>query len=133
MSIFNKPTVNENAGMIRSSNGISESPEVLIRVAETIIKEHLAHGVESPLSEAIVAELSFKVKAVKDKHDQGMKYLKIANDLLIERDVELGTRTGMVSDGTTLKFYINCAAEILNRHLDGNQRSLNEWGLFSRS
>jgi hypothetical protein len=110
----------------------SDSPEMMIKLAETIIKEHTARGAESPISNTLIADLSFRLKAARELHDEGMKYLKVANDKLMERDAELGIRNGHSPSGTTIKFCLDCTFDILVRHLGENQKDLILWGFHQQ-
>jgi hypothetical protein len=106
----------------------SESPEMMIKIAETIIREHTSRGAESPIGNTVIADLSFRLRAARELHDEGMKYLKIANDKLMERDAELGIRNSQSPTGTTIKFCLDCTLDILVRHLGENQKDLILWG-----
>jgi hypothetical protein len=107
---------------------LPDQPEFLLKLGEGIVKQHDSKGTASPISSALAAEINFKVNYAKQKHNEGMKYLKIANEMLMERDAALGTRQGNSNEETSLKFYLQCAKDILA--LEQGDKTLAEWGFI---
>jgi hypothetical protein len=65
-------------------------PDQLMHLAQQIIDQHVKKGVQSPHQANHVADLSYKLKYVKDKHDEGLKYKKLMEEAWTDRDHYLG-------------------------------------------
>jgi hypothetical protein len=110
------------------AKNLSHSPDLMLKLSETIIKVHRSKGKESPLTGALAAELASKVAAIREKHDEGMKYMRLGREVLAQRDVLLGIRPGEKEGAPTLKYYLSCVFEILSPHLAQDKKSFAEWG-----
>jgi hypothetical protein len=70
---------------------LSADPGQLIRLAEKIIEEHINKGAGSTLKANHIADLNYKLKLAKDKHEEGLKYKRLMEDAWQERDQFLGS------------------------------------------
>src|SRR5882757_6237018 len=102
------------------AKNISDSPELMLKLSDTIIKIHTSKGADSPLNGALAAELAFKANAAREKHETAQRFLKLANEALAERDLFLGITPTEKQQITapTLKFYLSCVFEILGTELE---------------
>jgi hypothetical protein len=108
---------------------LPDSPELLMQLADKIMSMHATAGGQSPITPSIVSELGTQAKAARQKHEDGMRYLQMANNAFAERDQLLGTRQDIRSDVTPLKFYVNCVGDILARDPAGNPAA---WGFTQK-
>lgn len=69
---------------------LSADPDQLIRLAEKIIEEHINKGAGSTLKANHIADLNYKLKLAKDKHEEGLKYKRLMENAWLERDQFLG-------------------------------------------
>jgi hypothetical protein len=69
---------------------LSADPDQLIRLAEKIIEEHINKGAYSTLKANHIADLNYKLKCAKDKHEEGLKYKRLMENAWLERDQFLG-------------------------------------------
>jgi len=107
---------------------IPESPELMMRLAEKILSVHESKGAASPVSDALAVQIGVKCSLAKEKHEEGMANLKNGSKALETRDAYLGIKQppgGRVE--VSLKFYLQCAAEIIGKKDNGNL--LKEFGL----
>src|SRR5262245_19126325 len=72
------------------SNELPDHPEMLMSMAERIVHIHVARGAESPVGEGMITALSVKLKTAREKHEEGMTYLKLASEAMKSRVVILG-------------------------------------------
>src|SRR5882757_3253253 len=109
---------------------ISDSPDLMLKLSDTIIKVHTSKGASSPLSGSLAAELAFKANAAREKHETAQRFSKLANEALAERDELLGIRPAEKQQSTapTLKFYLSCVFEILGPQLEKDKKAFVEWG-----
>jgi hypothetical protein len=107
----------------------TDEADKLIRTAENVIRVHAAKGDASPISGSLIAELIFKTKAARQKHEEGLKYLKMARDCFDERDGVFGRAESAPVNIPSLKFYLSCTEEILRRTPGSSVKTLEEWGL----
>ena len=84
----------------------------LIVLAEKIIACHQQKGSESPLKVQMIADLSYKCAQAKIRHEEGMKYKRLMDDALNERDQYLGLR-GSLAGVTSITSVISFLAEAL--------------------
>lgn len=100
-----------------------------ISLAEKIIARHIEKGPGSPIKTGQIADLNYKIKEAKIKHAEGLKYKKLMDDALRERDRLLGldrdNSGGLVQ---TLKQLITMLNEIYSQTPE-----LEEWGLKKNS
>src|SRR5882724_5270493 len=110
---------------------ILDSPELMLKLSDTIIKAHTSKGAGSPLSGALVAELAFKANAAREKHETAQRFSKLANEALAERDQLLGIQLAEKQETTvpTLKFYLSCVFEILGPEFEKDNKTLADWGV----
>jgi hypothetical protein len=69
---------------------LSSDPGQLIRLAEKIIEEHVNKGAGSTLKANHIADLNYKLKCARDKHEEGLKYKRLMENAWMERDQFLG-------------------------------------------
>lgn len=92
--------------------------ETIILIGEKIVKQHTSLGSKSPVNNVVVADLNSRITNAKQKHEEAMKYKKLMEDSLRDRDHYLGTKDKGVN------FILMAISNILkeeNVHLD-------EWG-----
>ncbi len=70
----------------KKSEILAHDAESLISIAEKIIRHHSTLGPASPISTSVIASLSSRITSVKEKHHEGMKYKKLMEASLKERD-----------------------------------------------
>src|SRR3954471_20561665 len=98
---------------------IPESPELMMQLAEKLLKAHASRGSRSPVNDGLATQIIVKSNLAKEKHEEGLKHLKDASVALEGRDMHLGTRTsGNVAAEVSLKFYLQCAAEMIAKEDD---------------
>lgn len=91
---------------------IPDHAEDLIALAEKIIACHQQKGSESPLKVQMIADLSYKCAQAKTRHEEGMKYKRLMDDALNERDQYLGLRESLAGV-TSITSVIAFLAEVL--------------------
>jgi hypothetical protein len=91
----------------------SQDIESVMSLADKIISHHLQKGAISPLKGSIVADMSFKNSIAKQKHAEGLKYLRMAKEALAERDQLIGIPGLGSQSEVSITFYIKCIHEIL--------------------
>ncbi|HEY5824101.1 MAG TPA: hypothetical protein VIT44_07045 [Cyclobacteriaceae bacterium] len=91
---------------------IPTNAEDLISLAEKILACHQQKGSESPLKVQMIADLSYKCAQAKIKHEEGMKYKRLMDDVLTERDQFLGLKESLAGV-TSITSVISFLAEIL--------------------
>ena len=100
-----------------------EDAETLIAIALKIIERHGICGTDSPLKANQVADLNYRVNSAREKHDQGLKYKKLMDACLIERDHYIGSQeTGMIC--SLMKII-----QSLNESYKSNKAELARWGV----
>ena len=102
--------------------------EQFIRLADAIIKRHQETGPGSPLKSSMVAEMSFKNNAIREKHEEGMRYLKIAFEAFYERDLLIGIAPEATENPKTLQSYIERVRQALADICEGQEALWQEWG-----
>ena len=78
-SLFNFADINPSA-----------DPEQLLVLAQKIIDQHVKKGAYSTLHANHVADLNYKLKCARDKHEEGLKYKRLMEEACAERDRFLG-------------------------------------------
>jgi hypothetical protein len=58
----------------------------LIQIVEKIVQRHQVMGPSSPLNPAQIADLNYKIRYAKDKHEEGLKYRLLMQAAWAERD-----------------------------------------------
>jgi hypothetical protein len=129
MNLLNWNTKQDPKSELQVAHPVSpDEADKLIRMAETVIRVHSSKGDASPISGSLIAELIFKSKEARQKHEEGLRYLKMARDCFDERDGIFGKSDQAEINIPSLKFYLSCTAEILRR-TDNSAKTLEEWGL----
>jgi hypothetical protein len=106
---------------------LPESPELMIQLAEKLIKAHILKGAASPITNALAIQIKVKLSLAKEKHEEGLKNFENASVALESRDMHLGMRTdGNVAAEVSLKFYLQCAGEMIAK--DQDTEVLREFG-----
>lgn len=92
--------------------------DTVIVIGEKIVKQHTSLGSKSPVNNIVIADLNSRISNAKQKHEEAMKYKKLMEDALRDRDHYLGTKDKGVN------YILMAISNILkeqNLHLD-------EWG-----
>lgn len=105
--------------------------ERMMSLAETIVKRHQEIGPGSPVKSSLIAELSFRNNDIREKHKEGLRYLKIAFEAFYERDRLIGIASGEPSEIKTLEHYIDRVMEALMKVYDEDDDAWEEWGFKS--
>lgn len=92
--------------------------ETIILIGETIVYRHSMLGPDSPLNNAVIADLNSRISRAKQKHAEGAKYKKLMEDAWRDRDHFLGSDEKDVF--STLKAIANKLKE--------KNLNINEWG-----
>ncbi len=109
---------------------IPDSPELMIRLAEKLVKTHASKGPQSPVGEMLATQIRVKYSLARERHEEGMSCMKNASVALEDRDMHLGTRaSGNAAADVSLKFYLQCAAEMIAKKEDPDL--LREFGFGS--
>jgi hypothetical protein len=58
----------------------------LIQIVEKIVQRHQTMGPSSPLNPGQIADLNYKIRYAKDKHEEGLKYRMLMQEAWAERD-----------------------------------------------
>ncbi len=108
---------------------IPTNAEELMALSEKILTCHQQKGAESPLKVQMIADLSYKCAQARIHHEEGMKYRKLMDHALEERDQFLGLKTPLPGT-TSITSTISFLAEIL----ESTQRKeeLSEWGFHHK-
>jgi len=69
---------------------LPQDSESILQLALHIVAQHLQNGVQSPLKIHHVAEINAKASAAQRKHEEGLRFLKFAQEMFKERDRLLG-------------------------------------------
>jgi hypothetical protein len=104
---------------------IPTNAEDLILLAEKILACHQQKGPVSPLKVQIIADLNYKCAQAKLRHDEGMKYKRLMEDALDERDQYLGFNTPLPGV-TSITSVVSFIAEILQS--TQQKEELKKWG-----
>lgn len=110
---------------------IPESPELMIQLAERLVSTHALKGSASPVGEALAGQIKVKYSLARERHEEGLTHLKNASMALEDRDKHLGRRSSRnVTADVSLKFYLECAAEMISKEQD--PELLREFGFGHR-
>ncbi len=104
---------------------IPTNAEELILLAERILACHQQKGPESPLKVQTIADLNYKCAQAKLRHEEGMKYKRLMEDALDERDQYLGFNTPLPGV-TSITSVVSFMAEILES--TQQKEELKKWG-----
>jgi len=108
-----------------TQSSIPTRPEELISLAEKIVACHQQKGSESPLKVQMIADLSYKCAQAKIRHEEGMKYKRLMEDALDERDQYLGLNTPLPG-AKSITSVVSFMAEILGS--TQQEGELVKWG-----
>ena len=108
---------------------IPTNAEDLISLAEKILACHQQKGPESPLKVQMIADLSYKCSQAKLRHTEGMKYKRLMEDALDERDQYLGFNTPLPGV-TSITSVVSLMAEILESKQQ--KEELTNWGFHPK-
>ena len=109
---------------------VPESPELMMRLAEKLVKTHASKGPQSPVGEVLATHIRVKSSLARERHEEGLTSLKDASVALEQRDMHLGIRTsGNAAAEVSLKFYLQCAGEMIAKRHDPDL--LREFGFGS--
>jgi len=108
---------------------IPTNAEDLISLAEKILVCHQQKGAESPLKVQMIADLSYKCAQAKMRHEEGMKYKRLMEDTLDERDQYLGFNTPLAGV-TSITSVVSLMAEILES--TQQKEEISKWGFQSK-
>ena len=104
---------------------IPANAEDLITLAEKILTCHRQKGFESPLKVQLIADLSYKCAQAKIRHEEGMKYKRLMDEVFEERDQFLGLKESLAGV-TSITNVISFLAEVLES--TQCKEELVEWG-----
>jgi hypothetical protein len=93
--------------------------ETMILIGEKIIQRHTALGPKSPLSNAVIADLNFRISSAKLKHEEAMKLKRMMEDAIKDRDHYMG------SNDKGVVYTLMAISNILE---EGNVH-MDDWGL----
>lgn len=105
---------------------IPADAEQLLLLAERIINNHMNAGVNSPLNFSQIADLNYRVRNARAKHEEGEKYNKLMRDAFRERDILLGLNDSQYGNFTNS---LTVLAEKLSEVFEERQEELKKWGL----
>jgi len=97
----------------------------LINLALKMIERHSACGNDSPLKASQIADLNFKAKIARDKHEEGLKYKRLMEAAWRERDALIGLSSNTFG---LLQAIINLTQTLRNSY-GANRKELLQWGL----
>jgi hypothetical protein len=100
-------------------NFFDAGSEKIIAIGEKIIHQHTSLGPYSPINNVVIADLHSRISSAKAKHDEAMKYKKLMEAALNERDYFLGSHDKSVA------YTLTAIANILS----SENQVLNDWGL----
>src|SRR5687767_3054968 len=70
---------------------VSAQPEDLLQLALAIVEKHKQEGPNSVLKTNVIANLHYKTMMAKEKHDEAMKYARMMEDAMKERNCIIGS------------------------------------------
>jgi hypothetical protein len=73
-------------------NFFQNDSEKIIEIGEKIIRRHISLGPKSPVNNIVIADLHSRISSAKANHEQAMKYKKLMEAALHEREHYLGGR-----------------------------------------
>jgi hypothetical protein len=118
-------SIKRSATLPLTQLAIPTKAEELIGLAETILSCHQKKGAESPLKVQMIADLNYKCAQAKLRHEEGMKYKRLMEDALDERDQYLGFNTPLPGV-TSITSVVSFMAEILESTQQKDE--LKKWG-----
>jgi hypothetical protein len=109
--------MNENGtGGERDASSKPETYETLTTLAEKVLKAHAGKGGNSPIGEILALQINVKLELARQRHQEAVQSPQAADIKLAQRDAILGIYSDAdLEQGGTLKFYLQCAEEILSR------------------
>ncbi|HWA36086.1 MAG TPA: hypothetical protein VG737_18220 [Cyclobacteriaceae bacterium] len=106
-------------------NKLPETYETLTTLADKVLKAHAVKGNNSPLGEILALQINVKLELARQRHDEALQSPLISDKMFAQRDAILGIRSDAdLEQGGTLKFYLQCAADILAN----DKNALKEFG-----
>lgn len=109
------------------SKSLPQNAEEILQLALQIVDRHVNDGPNSPLSISHVAEINAKAAAAQRKHEEGMRFLKFAQEFFKERDHLLGIAQAEGSPNNIL-YHIQSIYESLQELSRGSDDLLTHWG-----
>lgn len=104
---------------------IPENAEELIALADKILVHHQQKGTSSPLKVQMIADLSYKCRQARMRHEEGMKYKRLMDAALEECDQFLGLKT-TVAGVTSINSIVSLMGDILENTQP--KEELTNWG-----
>jgi hypothetical protein len=121
--------INHSSTHLLTQLVIPSKAEDLITLAEKILNCHQKKGAGSPLKMQIIADLNYKCAQAKIKHEEGIKYQKLMDQALDERDQYLGLKAS-TAGVTSITNVVSFLAEILET--TQRKEELIEWGFQTK-
>jgi hypothetical protein len=103
-----------------------QDSEAILQLAQQIVTCHLQNGAESPLKIHHVAEINAKASSAQLKHEEGLKFLRYAQEMFKERDNILGLHRTEFTSHNILYHIQSVQDTLLNANLD--EEELAKWG-----
>src|SRR4051812_24849753 len=105
---------------------LPQHAEEILQLAHHLVAQHMQKGASSPLKINHVAEINAKACAAQCKHEEGMRFLKFAQQLFKERDELLGLTQPEFTPQNIL-YHIQSVQETLLETPEGEDE-LTQWG-----
>jgi len=109
----------------RDSYLIPEEAELLISLVEKIILQHTEAGINSPISNSLIADINYRIREARSKHDQGEKYRKLMEAAFHDRDIHLG----ISRREDKLRSIVHEIVSLLDAYYDEQPEELKKWGV----
>lgn len=116
-------TMNDNTSNA-ATYSLPEQAEGLIKLAEKIIEQHGNAGPQSPVKPYLIADLNSRVSPARARHEQGLRYARMAQDAFAERDELLGKIPGRKSE-LDVRNLVEIVVKLVNEHYP---ESVKKWG-----
>lgn len=117
-------TMNDNTTNAATTYSLPEQAEALIKLAEKIIEQHGNAGPQSPVKPYLIADLNSRVSPARARHEQGLRYARMAQDAFAERDELLGKIPGRKSELDVR----NLVEIVVNLVKEQYPESVKKWG-----
>jgi hypothetical protein len=117
-------TMNDNTSNAATTYTLPQQAEALIKLAEKIIEQHGNSGPQSPVKPHLIADLNSRVSPARARHEQGLRYARMAEDAFAERDELLGKIPGRKSE-LDVRNLVEIVVELVKEHYP---ESVHKWG-----
>ncbi|MBT1685205.1 hypothetical protein [Dawidia soli] len=117
-------TTNDNTGSEVTTYTLPQQAEALIKLAEKIIEQHSNAGPQSPVKPHLIADLNSRISPARARHEQGLRYARMAEDAFAERDELLGKIPGRKSE-LDVRNLVEIVVQLVKEHYP---ESVHKWG-----